>query len=91
MAGLVPAIYANAVPRHPGAGAPGGVDGRRRGPPQRKNSSIAAKPVYRPPKIALPTRTQVAPQAMAISKSADIPIDSVPNPCLAARSASQVK
>ena len=46
---------------------------------------------YRCPKIALPTRTQVAPQAMAISKSADIPIDSTPSPCRAARSASHSK
>jgi hypothetical protein len=35
---------------------------------------------YREPNIALPTRTQVAPQAMAISKSADMPIDTVPSP-----------
>ena len=46
---------------------------------------------YRCPKIALPTRTQVAPQAIATSKSADMPIDSTPSPCRAARSASQAK
>ena len=46
---------------------------------------------YRLPKIALPTRTQVAPQAIAISKSADIPIDTTPSPCRAARSASHSK
>jgi hypothetical protein len=37
-------------------------------------------PGYRAPKIALPTRTQVAPQAMAISKSADMPIETVARP-----------
>src|SRR5207248_217786 len=46
---------------------------------------------YRAPKIALPTRTQVAPQAMAISKSADMPIEAVVNPWRAAHSASQMK
>jgi hypothetical protein len=35
---------------------------------------------YRDPKMALPTRTQVAPQPIAISKSADMPIDTVANP-----------
>ena len=48
-------------------------------------------PNYRCPKIALPTLTQVAPHAMAISKSADIPIDRTPSPCRAARSASHSK
>src|ERR1700733_3859454 len=32
---------------------------------------------HRDPKIALPTRTHVAPQAIATSKSADMPIDTV--------------
>jgi len=39
---------------------------------------------YRAPKIALPTRTQVAPCAIACSKSADIPIETTASPCLAA-------
>ena len=51
----------------------------------------ARKAGYRAPKIALPTRTHVAPQAIAVSKSADIPIDTTGNPCFAARSASQLK
>src|SRR5208283_4914417 len=34
---------------------------------------------YRAPKIAVPTRTSVAPWAIAISKSADMPIDNVVN------------
>src|SRR5690554_8170851 len=43
------------------------------------------------PKRAVPTRTQVAPSAMAISRSSDMPIDSVSigpasgNACLSSR------
>ncbi len=44
--------------------------------------------VSRAPKIALPTRTSVAPSAIAASRSADMPIDSVSTARPASRQAS---
>ena len=38
---------------------------------------------FRSPNKAVPTRTWVAPQTIAVSKSADIPIDRPSRPCLA--------
>ena len=53
-------------------------EARRRMTPRHTCSRLEGS--HRDPKIALPTRTHVAPQAIAISKSADIPIDTVPSP-----------
>ena len=48
-------------------------------------------PGYLVPKIALPTRTWVAPTSIAVSKSADMPIDKVANPFRFAILASNAK
>jgi hypothetical protein len=43
------------------------------------------------PKIAVPTRTCVAPARIAASKSPDMPMDSTPSPCAAAMRAREAK
>src|SRR5450759_1696459 len=49
-------------------------------------ATVLAHSFLRLPNKAVPTRTQVAPSSMAVSRSFDIPMESSVNPCASANS-----
>lgn len=69
---------------HPAADADGGPSAQADGQPGRLKGA-------RSPKIAEPTRTEVAPKAIAFSKSPDMPMDNFPSPDRRASFSSKAK